>query len=54
MDYSATNTALWTVVIQLGLIAGALLVALGLRQKLGFIRRSMIGERDRLDLRSDG
>ena len=42
MDYSATNTALWTVVIQLGLIAGALLVALGLRQKLGFIRRSMM------------
>ena len=42
MDYSATNTALWTMVIQLGLIAGALLVALGLRQKLGFIRRSMM------------
>ena len=42
MDYSATNTVLWTVVIQLGLIAGALLVALGLRQKLGFIRRSMM------------
>ena len=42
MDYSAANHALWNIIIQLGLIAGAILLANLLRQKLGFIRRSLM------------
>ena len=42
MDFSAANTSLWTIVIQLGMIAGAILVANFLRQKVPFIRRSLM------------
>lgn len=42
MDYSATNVSLWSVIIQLGLIASAILVAGFLRSKLSFVRRSMM------------
>ena len=42
MDYSAANTALWNIVIQLGLIAGAILVCNMLRNKVKFIRSAMM------------
>ena len=42
MDYSAANLALWNIIIQLGLIAGAILLAQFLRAKLAFIRGSMM------------
>ena len=42
MDYSAANTSLWGLIIQLGLIAGSILLANLLRQKLLFIRKSMM------------
>ena len=42
MDYSASNTVLWNFIIQLGYIAGAVLLANFLRQKLGFIRKSLM------------
>lgn len=42
MDFSAANTSLWVVVIQLGMIAGAILVANLLRQKVPFIRKSLM------------
>ena len=42
MDYSAGNHELWNIIIQLGLIAGVILLANFLRQKVGFVRKSMI------------
>ena len=42
MDFSAANTSLWNVVIQLGMVAGAILLANFLRQKVGFIRKSLM------------
>ena len=42
MDYSAANTSLWNVVIQLGMIAGAILIANFLRAKFNFVRKSMM------------
>ena len=42
MDYSAANHTLWNAVIQLGLIAGVILLANFLRQKLSFIRKSLM------------
>ena len=42
MDYSAANTALWNVIIQLGLIAGAILLANLLRNRVQPIRRAMM------------
>lgn len=42
MDYSAANHELWNVIIQFGLIAGALLIANMLRQTLSFVRKSMM------------
>ena len=42
MDYSAANHALWNIIVQFGMIAGAILLANCLRQKLGFIRRTML------------
>ena len=42
MDYSAANHALWNIIVQFGLLAGAILLANILRQKLTFIRKSMI------------
>ena len=42
MDYSAANLTLWNMIVQLGLIAGALLLANLLRQKLAFVRKSLM------------
>ena len=42
MDYSAANQGLWSFIIQLGLIAGAVLLANFLRQKLAFVRKSLM------------
>ena len=42
MDYSAANMTLWNIVIQLGLIAGAILLANLLRQRVPFIRKSLM------------
>ena len=42
MDYSASNTALWNVVIQFGMIAGALLLSNILKRKLGFVRKTLL------------
>ena len=42
MDYSAANHALWNIIIQFGLIAGAVLFANFLRQKVPFIRKSLM------------
>ena len=42
MDYSAANTQLWNVIIQLGYIAGMLLLANFLRQSSRTVRNSMM------------
>ena len=42
MDYSAANTELWNSVIQLAIIAAALLVAHFLRRVIPFIRKSLM------------
>ena len=42
MDYSAANQGLWNLIIQLGMIAGAVLLANFLRQKVAFIRKSLM------------
>ncbi len=42
MDYSAANASLWNIVIQLGLIAGAILVSNILRNKVRLIRSAMM------------
>ena len=42
MDYSAANHALWNIIVQMGLLAGAILLAHFLRQKLSIIRKSMM------------
>ena len=42
MDYSAANQGLWSFIIQLGLIAGAILLAQLLRQKVSLIRKSLM------------
>ena len=42
MDYSASNMGLWNVIIQLGLIAGAILLAGFLRQRVHFIRKTLM------------
>ena len=42
MDYSAANVSLWNFIIQLGMIAGAILLANMLRSRVGFIRRAMM------------
>lgn len=42
MDYSAANHALWNAVIQLGLIAGVILLANFLRQKIPLVRKSLM------------
>ena len=42
MDYSAANASLWNVVIQLGFIAGAILVAGLLRNNIKLVRKSMM------------
>ncbi|MBE6573243.1 MAG: sodium:glutamate symporter [Ruminococcaceae bacterium] len=42
MDFSQANTSLWNPIIQIGIIAGLILVANILRRKLAFIRNSLI------------
>ncbi len=42
MDYSAANLTLWNMIIQLGLIAGAILIAFLLRERIPFIRKSLM------------
>lgn len=42
MDFSATNSALWDIIIQLGMLAGIMLLANVLRRKIVFIRKAMI------------
>jgi len=42
MDYSAANTALWNIIIQLGIIAGAVMVSAFLREKIAFLKRSLL------------
>ena len=42
MDFSAANTALWNPIIQIGVIAGLILLANVLRRKIPAIRKSLI------------
>ena len=42
MDYSAANHELWAFIIQLGLIAGAVRLANLMRQRIPFVRKSMM------------
>lgn len=42
MDFSAANTALWNWIIQIGVIAGLILLANLLRRKVSFIRKSLM------------
>ncbi|MBE6823921.1 MAG: hypothetical protein E7513_01105 [Ruminococcaceae bacterium] len=42
MDFSAANTTLWNPIIQIGIIAGLVILANILRRKIVFIQRSMI------------
>ena len=42
MDYSAANHELWAFIIQLGMIAGAVLLANLMRQRIPFVRKSMM------------
>ena len=42
MDYSASNVALWNIIIQFGIIAAAVLVSNVLRRKIPFVRKSLM------------
>ena len=42
MDFSSANTALWNPIVQMGIIAGLILLANTLRQKIRFIRDSLM------------
>ena len=42
MDFSSTNTALWSPIIQIGIIAALILLANILRRKVPFIQKTMI------------
>lgn len=42
MDYSAANVGLWNLIIQLGLIAGAVVLANVMRRRIPFIRKSLM------------
>ena len=42
MDYSAANTSLWNLIIQLGIIAGSVMLANVLRRKIAVIRKSLM------------
>lgn len=42
MDFSAANKVLWNFMIQLGMLAGLMLLANVLRRKVSFIRKTMI------------
>ena len=42
MDFSSANTGLWNPIVQMGIIAGLILLANTLRQKIPFIRNSLM------------
>lgn len=42
MDFSAANSSLWNPIIQIGIIAGLILLANVLRRKIPFIRKSLM------------
>ena len=42
MNYSASNTELWNPIVQIGIIAGLILLANVLRRKVSFIRNSLM------------
>ena len=42
MDFSAANTALWSPVVQIGIIAGLILLANVLRRKIYLIRKTLM------------
>ena len=42
MDFSAANTALWAPIVQIGIIAGLILLANVLRRKIPFVQKSLI------------
>lgn len=42
MDYSASNAALWNILIQFGIIAAAIIAANFLRRKIAFFRKSLM------------
>lgn len=42
MDFSAANTSLWSFVLQLGILAGMMLLANVMMRKIRFIRKAMI------------
>lgn len=42
MEYSASNTALWNIIVQMGIIAGMILFANVLRRKLPFVKKSLM------------
>jgi ESS family glutamate:Na+ symporter len=42
LDFTSANTSLWTFIIQMGILAGLMLLANVLRRKLEFVRKSMI------------
>lgn len=42
MDFSAANEALWNWIIQIGIIAGLILLANALRRKVFFVRKSLM------------
>ncbi len=42
MNFSAANTSLWNFIIQMGILAGIMLLANVLRRKISFFRKSMV------------
>ena len=42
MDFSSANTALWNPIVQIGIIAGLILLANTLRQKIELVRTSLM------------
>ncbi len=42
MDYSSANVSLWNLIIQVGVIAAAVLVSNGLRRKIALVRKSLM------------
>ncbi len=42
MDFSAANTSLWNFIVQMGILAGIMLLANVLRRKISFFRKSMV------------
>ena len=42
MDYSAANTGMWNAIIQLGMMAGAVMLSNLLRRKIPFIRKGLM------------